>query len=94
MSALFCLLLYFGSYSEKLEEYISTFYKIRFILEELYVAVISYESYKLAYNLYWPAESEHSQCCKMSMMQNDNDLKCQWYKYVNDAKCQWYKCQY
>ena len=40
MSALFCLFLCFGSYSEKLEEYISTFYKIRYILEELYVAVI------------------------------------------------------
>ena len=54
MSALFCLLLYFGSYSEKLEEYISIFYKIRYILflEELYVAVISYENYKPAYNLY------------------------------------------
>ena len=40
MSALFCLFLCFGSYSEKLEEYISTFYKIRYILEELYVAVM------------------------------------------------------
>ena len=39
MSALFCLFLCFRSYSEKLEEYISTFYKIRYILEELYVAV-------------------------------------------------------
>ena len=28
------------------------------------------------------------QCCKMSMMQNDNDAKCQWYIYVNVAKCQ------
>ena len=40
MSALFCLFLCFRSYSEKLEEYIPTFYKIRYILEELYVAVI------------------------------------------------------
>ena len=40
MSALFCLFLCFGSYSEKLEEYIPTFYKIRYILEELYVAVM------------------------------------------------------
>ena len=30
----------YRSYSEKLEEYIPTFYKIRYILEELYVAVI------------------------------------------------------
>ena len=52
MNALFCLFLYFRSYSEKLEEYIPTFYKIRSILEELYVAVINYESYKLAYNPY------------------------------------------
>ena len=28
------------------------------------------------------------QCCKMSMMQNDNDAKCQLYIYVNVAKCQ------
>ena len=27
------------------------------------------------------------QCCKMSMMQNDNDAKCQWYINVNVAKC-------
>ena len=40
MSALFCLFLCFRSYSEKLEEYIPTFYKIRYILEELYVAVM------------------------------------------------------
>ena len=40
MSALCCLFLCFRSYSEKLEEYIPTFYKIRDILEELYVAVI------------------------------------------------------
>ena len=40
MSALCCLLLCFRSCSEKLEEYISTFYKIRYILEELYVAVM------------------------------------------------------
>ena len=39
MSALFFLFLRFRSYSEKLEEYIPTFYKIRYILEELYVAV-------------------------------------------------------
>ena len=40
MSALFCLFLYFRPYSEKLELYIPTFYKIRYILEELYVAVM------------------------------------------------------
>ena len=40
MSALFCLFLCFRSYPEKVEEYIPTFYKIRYILEELYVAVI------------------------------------------------------
>ena len=40
MSALFCLFLCFRSYSEKLEEYIPIFYQIRYILEELYVAVI------------------------------------------------------
>ena len=36
MSALFCLFLCFTSYSEKLEEYIPTFYMIRYILEELF----------------------------------------------------------
>ena len=40
MSALFCLFLCFRSYPEKLEEYIPTFYKIRYILEELCVAVM------------------------------------------------------
>ena len=40
MSALFCLFLCFRSYPEKLEEYIPTFYKIGYILEELYVAVL------------------------------------------------------
>ena len=40
MSALFCLFLCFRSYYEKPEEYIPTFYKIRDILEELYVAVL------------------------------------------------------
>ena len=40
MSALFCLFLCFRSYPEKLEVYNPTFYKIRYILEELYVAVI------------------------------------------------------
>ena len=40
MSALFCFFLCFESYFEKLDEYISTFYKIRYILEELYVAVM------------------------------------------------------
>ena len=50
MSALFCLFLCFRSYPKKVEEYISTFYKIRYILEELYVA--GYVNYKLAYNLY------------------------------------------
>ena len=38
MSALFCLLVCFISYPEKLDVYIPTFYKIRYILEELYVA--------------------------------------------------------
>ena len=40
MSALFCLFLCFRSYPEKLEVYTLAFYKIRYILEELYVAVI------------------------------------------------------
>ena len=40
MNALFCLFLCFRSYPEKVEVYIPTFYKIRYILEELYVAVI------------------------------------------------------
>ena len=40
MSALFRLFLSFRSYREKLEEYVPTFYKIRDILEDLYVAVI------------------------------------------------------
>ena len=40
MSALFCLFLYFRSYSKKLEVYNPIFFKIRYILEELYVAVI------------------------------------------------------
>ena len=40
MSALFCVFLCFRSYPEKLEEYIPTFYKIRYILEESYVAVM------------------------------------------------------
>ena len=39
MSALFCLFLYFRSYSKKLEVYNSIFFKIRYILEELYVPV-------------------------------------------------------
>ena len=38
------------------------------------------------YNQY--GEPAICQCCKMSMMQNDNDAKCQWYIYVNVAKCQ------
>ena len=38
MSALFCLFLCFRAYPEKLEEYIPTIYKIRYILEELYAA--------------------------------------------------------
>ena len=49
MSALFCLFLCFRSYSEKLEEYIPTFYKIRYILEELYVAVIPIISQLIIY---------------------------------------------
>ena len=40
MSALFCLFLCFKSYSERLEFYIPIFYKIRYILEELYVALM------------------------------------------------------
>ena len=40
MGALFYLFLCFRSYPEKVEEYIPTFYKIRYILEELYVAVM------------------------------------------------------
>ena len=51
MSALFSLFLCFRSYSEKLEVYTPTFYKIRYILEELYVAV-KYLNYKPAYNLH------------------------------------------
>ena len=47
--------MYFTAYPEKLEEYIPTSYKIRYIFEELYVA--GYVNYKLAYKLYWPAES-------------------------------------
>ena len=42
MSALFCLFLCFRSYPELLEVYIPTFYKIRYILEELYVADICF----------------------------------------------------
>ena len=38
MSALYCLFLCLRSYSEKLEEIIPTFCKIRYILEELYLA--------------------------------------------------------
>jgi hypothetical protein len=40
MSALFYRFLCFRSYPVKLEVYIPTFYKIRYILEELYVAVV------------------------------------------------------
>ena len=40
MSALFYLFLCFRSYTIKLEVYIPTFYKIRYILEELYVALM------------------------------------------------------
>ena len=40
MSALVCLFLCFQSYPEKLEVYIWTFYKISYILQELYVAVM------------------------------------------------------
>ena len=40
MSALFCLFLCSRSYPEKLEVYIPKFYKIRYILHELHVAVI------------------------------------------------------
>ena len=47
--------LFFTAYAEKLEEYIPTSYKIRYIFEELYVA--GYVNYKLAYKLYWLDES-------------------------------------
>ena len=40
MSALFCLFLFFRSYPEKLEVYIAMFYKIRYILQELYVTIM------------------------------------------------------
>ena len=50
MNGLVCLFLCFRSYPEKVEEYIPTFYKIRYILEELYVG--SFMNYKPAYNLY------------------------------------------
>ena len=40
MRAMFCLFLCFRSYPEKLEVYIPRFYKIRYILDELYVADI------------------------------------------------------
>ena len=40
MSALFCLFLCFRSYPEKVEEYMPKFYKITYILKELYVAVM------------------------------------------------------
>ena len=49
MSALFCLFLCFRSYPDKLEEYIPIFYKIRYILEELYVAVIPIISQLIIY---------------------------------------------
>ena len=50
MSVLFCYFLSFRSYPENLEEFIPTFYKIRYILGELYVA--GYLNYQLAYTLY------------------------------------------
>ena len=40
MSALFYLFVCFRSYPVKVEKYIPTFNKIRYILEELYVAVM------------------------------------------------------
>ena len=49
MSALICLFLYFRSYREKLEEYNPTFYKIRYILEKLYVSVIRIISQLIIY---------------------------------------------
>ena len=49
MSALFCFFLYFRSYSKKLEVYNPTFFKIRYILEELYVAVIWIISWLIIY---------------------------------------------
>ncbi len=38
--SIICLFLCFKSYPENVEEYIPTFYKIRYISEELYVAVM------------------------------------------------------
>ena len=43
------------SYPQSLEDYIPTSYKVRSILEELYVA--GYVNYKPAYKLYWPDDS-------------------------------------
>ena len=40
---------------QRLEDYIPTSYKIRSIVEELYVA--GYVNYKPAYKLYWPDDS-------------------------------------
>ena len=48
MSALFCLFLC-RSYPEKLEVYNPTFYKINYILEELYVAVVWIISWLIIY---------------------------------------------
>ena len=49
MSAFFCLFLCFRSYSEKLEVYTPTYYKIRYILDELYVAVLWIISWIIIY---------------------------------------------
>ena len=49
MSALFCLFLCFRSYSKKLVVYNPIFFKIRYILEELYLAVLSILSRLIIY---------------------------------------------
>jgi hypothetical protein len=49
MSASFCLFLCFRSYPKKVEEYIPTFYKIRYILEDLYAAVMGIISQLIIY---------------------------------------------
>jgi hypothetical protein len=56
----FVFFLCFRSYPEKVEKYISIFYKIRHILEELCICS-SYVNYKPAYNLHWPDEQSHGQ---------------------------------
>ena len=53
MSAFFCLFLCFRSYSEKLEVYTPTYYKIRYILDELYVAVLWIISWLIKHDTSW-----------------------------------------